>query len=407
MFEQQHDGNFERLSNPFPQDFYGAIDAAKLADVDNSGTFELILKSPQKRLYILDGFQAGFAGCQILENTGNGNNLGAFDYDLDSWVDFLLPGADQNSNNTLWVNLRGNNNFGEPFLDFSAKIGVSAPDDNVGGLVIADFTGDGDPDLFLVACLSGGSSSADGRYFQNRPIGLGDAPVNHWLGIRLINCEGDLTNNLGAVVTVTRNLGGVLMGMQQLDGGSGRGGQADRNLIFGLGSYGDNPGDEVSVVIDWPNGENMDFQVFASDLDSVIEITKNTEFSIDTSSVRLKTIFDIHQPGKLDFRFSWVTDGLTKWEMDEVQLTPVSGSSCPFGPITLTKGSSSVVVQEPKYKIDAATGEPYYEHLLVWEDIDCLTGCSFNYSVHSSTGCLSDSYTRPRPFTILVCPSSN
>ena len=403
MFEQQPSGQFLRLSNPFPVPL-GAIKAAKLVDVNNSGNFELVLLNRTNQLIILEDFQSGFNGYQVLESSGGSNNIGVLDYDLDGWLDFLLPASYSETTSTFWANLQGNSIFDEPFLDFSTKIGISDPVGDVGGLVVADFTGDGDQDLFLGASSSGG----DGRYFQNSaPEGGGDAPLNHWLGIQLVNCQEDPTTNLGAVVTVAKNLSGVVLGMQQLDGGSGRGGQADRTLTFGLGSHGDDPGDAVSVAIDWPNGETMDFQIFSADLDSVIEITKNTEFSIDTSSVQLKTSFDINQPGKLDFSFSWITDGLTQKDLDEVQLTPVSGSSCPFGPITLEKDYPGVVVQEPKYQINPATGKTFYGHLLIWENVDCQTGCSFNFSVFSSTGCRSDSYTKPRPFTISVCPSTN
>ena len=401
MFEQQLDGHFVRLTSPFPVPL-GAIEAAKLVDFDNSGDLELVLKNHLNDLIILEDYQAGFSGYQVLESMGGSNNLGVLDYDLDGWIDFLLPGSLPESSSTFWTNLQGNSIFDEPFVDYSTKAGISVSDGHVGGLVVADFTGDGDPDLFL------GTSSDEGRYFQNTSTeDGGDAPRNHWLGIRLINCIDDPATNLGAVVSVAKNLSGVVLGMQQLDGGSGRGGQADRTLTFGLGSYGDNPGDAVSVAIDWPNGENMDLQFFATDLDSVIEITRNTEFSIDTSSVKLKTSFNINQPGKLSFSFSWVTDGLTQAVLDEVQLTPVSGSLCSFGPITLTKGLSGVVVQEPKYQINPATGEPYYDHLLIWEGVDCIAECSFNYSIFSSTGCRSDSYAKPRPFTISVCPSTN
>ena len=160
-------------------------------------------------------------------------SAGWFDYDKDGWLDLVVTNyIDWSPKNNLWCgerrpgyrsycnpnNYKGektklyHNNHDGTFTDVSDNSGVGKPESKGMGVVLADFNGDGWPDiaiandtwpnfLFLnkhdgtfqdVSLVSGMAASEDGRYEAGMGIDAADVDGDGWLDIYVTHLDFEL-----------------------------------------------------------------------------------------------------------------------------------------------------------------------------------------------------------------------
>jgi len=160
-------------------------------------------------------------------------SAGWFDYDKDGWLDLVVTNyIDWSPKNNLWCgdrrpgyrsycnpgNYKGektklyHNNHDGTFTDVSDISGVGKPESKGMGVVLADFNGDGWPDiaiandtwpnfLFLnkhdgtfqdVSLVSGMAASEDGRYEAGMGIDAADVDGDGWLDIYVTHLDFEL-----------------------------------------------------------------------------------------------------------------------------------------------------------------------------------------------------------------------
>ncbi|MDE3187033.1 MAG: CRTAC1 family protein [Acidobacteriota bacterium] len=208
-----------------------------VADFDNDGFPDL--------------YVTGYGRAILYHNNGNGTftdvtakagvadegqwstSAGWFDYDKDGWLDLVVTNyLDWSPKTNLWCgerapgyrayctpgNYRGqktriyHNNHDGTFTDVSDKSGVGAPESKGMGLVLADFNGDGWPDiaiandtwpnfLFLnnhdgtftdASLISGLAASEDGRYEAGMGIDAADVDGDGLLDIYITHLDFEL-----------------------------------------------------------------------------------------------------------------------------------------------------------------------------------------------------------------------
>jgi enediyne biosynthesis protein E4 len=160
-------------------------------------------------------------------------SAGWFDYDKDGWLDLVVTNyIDWSPKNNLWCgdrrpgyrsycnpnNYKGektklyHNNHDGTFTDVSDISGVGKPESKGMGVVLADFNGDGWPDiaiandtwpsfLFLnkhdgtfqdVSLISGMAASEDGRYEAGMGIDAADVDGDGWLDLYITHLDFEL-----------------------------------------------------------------------------------------------------------------------------------------------------------------------------------------------------------------------
>ena len=362
--------------------------AAEWADVDNDGDQDLVVANDlgSPLLYRNDGTGHFLATPETIDAPEGHSGLKVFDEDMDGWMDLLLVPRDDQHSCRLFSNRRGLT--GSTFVERTADAGLTDVG-SVGGVVAADFNGDGDADLYL-----GRPSTLSGRFLYRSGSQSGGASVGHNY-VKLVLNSLEQANNaqgIGAVVKVTA---GTLVQTRIPDGGSGRGGQGDRVLVFGIGDY-DGP---VSAKVTWPGGrvkENiaLDFSNVQRG-ESINVITDDTTPTV--SNVVATKVFD-PATGNLIWEFSWATDVSSNPAMDAFVIDQ-AGIAIPclpqLGTITVDSGFAHV------YQVKATGG---YTHKFLGVSEECIPNCRFRCSATSAVGTRSD--TSPQQGnSVKVCPS--
>jgi hypothetical protein len=198
-----------------------------------------------------DMYVTGYGSAILYHNNGNGTftdvtakagvadeggwstSAGWFDYDKDGWLDLVVANyIEWSPKNNIWCGERrsgyrsychpGNykgqriklyhNNHDGTFTDVSDASGVSKPEAKGMGVVLADFNGDGWPDiavandswpnfLFLnnhdgtfkdVSFLAGIAAGEDGRYEAGMGIDAADVDGDGWLDIYVTHLDFEL-----------------------------------------------------------------------------------------------------------------------------------------------------------------------------------------------------------------------
>lgn len=332
----------------------------------------------------------------VLYNDGTGNfnvlpstqfdtgsptiGLQALDHDLDGRLDLIfLP---KNSSDHPWLFANKAGALGPVFLDETSTVGL---DDlgRVDGAVAADFNKDGDPDLYL-----GREVSSGGFYYRAIMQSGSDSPANHYVGLELRPCNPPANNAacLGASVTFTSS---SATQTQVVDGGSGRGGQKDRILVWGTGSEIEN----LHAIVNWPNGHSQVEALTVDTFLNVIHDTTNPE--VDDGSV--VGTYTVKPSGLVDWEFSWDTKFNTLEANDQVEISLASGpGTCEIPPPILKQATGAEVTITRK----AGGG---YSHVLKWQDRDCVARCTYNFTVTSATDRTSDTSTTHQ-LRIRFCP---
>jgi subtilisin family serine protease len=342
------------------------IAAITLADCDNNGALDLcVAQNPpwgggwvhfnNGGSYFRDRGPAYF-------DIGKTIDVRPLDHDLDGLVDmlFLPHAADQPVR--LMLNRSTANPDSAVFFDVTSEVQLTG--ERADGAAVCDFNLDGDPDVFL------GRPTTSGKFFYKTvQTGGGEAPANGWVGMRLIPSGANNEMSLGARVTVQVD---TFTQAQVVDGGSGRGGQIDDRLVWGLGSL----SGLITATTVWPNGE--------SQLDTLTANTYTYVHDKSSPKVVAGTVTGqyIAKPGgKADWVFEWETEHACRPALDKVLISDGSNPpQCPVvGTLELDASYNGVVAS-----VSPLPGGRYF-HSLKWEDVDCAATCTYNYRVRSAT----------------------
>jgi hypothetical protein len=257
------------------------------------------------------------------------------------------------------------------------------------GLAVADFDDDGDDDVIL------GREPVAGRYYA--AIEQSERLDHNWVGLALGDPNGADRSPIGARVEVRKLLTQQVIGVSQVDGGSGRGSQRQRRLLLGLGPY---EGD-LEVAVRWPSGRPSVDTVTV--LNAYHEIHQPATVAILDSTVTFGFDFD-PVTGLMDWRFEWQTDNWTDSAFDVVEIQCIRGHSCGFAEVTLE--ADDPLVDVALQRADAEIG--IYDHTLIWRDQTCYLGCTYRFTVTSKVDETRENVTSGlHQFSFLACPSGN
>jgi len=160
---------------------------------------------------------------------------------------------------------------------------------------------------------------------------------------------------------------------QIVDGGSGRGGQQDLTLIYGLGAY----SGTVTCDIDWVSGRQSQIVIPSDDLGTVVEIVEEANPSLLSTTAHGS--YAINADETVDWIFEWETEYLSDSALDQVTISP---SGLPYA-CTLSRYVLTVGQPDVEHYCSAKPGGGY-EHRLVWTDRDCVPNCNYSFTVQSS-----------------------
>lgn len=182
--------------------------------------------------------EAVAAGVQLPEAIGWGTLF--FDYDNDGRPDLYLAQMTETDGGVGFNPLFHNNGDGT-FRNLGEASGAADPGKTI-GLATADYDLDGDLDLVI------GNFDEGYKLFRNTLADSGRA--GNWLSLRLVGDGAVNRDAIGAIVYLTDSDGRTQM--QQVNNGTGLGGNSDLALHFGLGEA---TVAEARVV--WPNGREQ------------------------------------------------------------------------------------------------------------------------------------------------------
>lgn len=372
LFVQQGDGMFvEELQQRLVDGNTGWVMSSKWADIDLDGDEDLVLAGAQGVSWLRNN--GASMACEDLPYWTSARGAATMDFDLDGRSDILaLP--DSIGANVIALYWNKAVPLGEPyFADVAPWMGIDeCGESGVDGISISDFNQDGDQDFYL-----GKPVSSNALLFQNRRADDStDSPVNHWVGVKLTGGgAGDNLAAIGAVVTVQGQ-------RQRVDGGSGRGGQNPRALIFGLGEYG---GSTIGAEVKWPNGVTQAATLTVGLVNDVLDAGRDPQIQATSLSA-------VNEPypglGSI-WVFRWATLYPTVASKDSVRVKSTYDSNpdpapCDIGQyITLlADGVPGVTVLPVELGQDGL-----YWHELRWDRGFgvCVGGCSYWYRVFSES----------------------
>ena len=385
LYTNNGDGTFtQNFTSRFGEPQLWHISGLSWFDADNDGDLDVALSSqppayytPDQRVFLNDG---GYYTEENIDLTLHSAGVNAFDYDLDGHMDLLYSPMSSSDTPHLIQNI--SNPAGFVCRDITSTSGL-ADVGRVDGVVVSDFNRggantDGDLDLFL------GRPESSGKYFfrASKSSDNSDTPVNHSVSVKLFSGGPNNTTAIGARVVASYN--GTEQ-VQQVDGGSGRGGQNDRILTFGLGDY----NGSVDLTIKWPLGYTQYETVPADSVDTgrPVEYEDETPITVVTNSLQVDYV---HQPldGKLEWTLIWDTDYNSKAILDAVEING-PGWENPW----VTYPQTSQIVR-------LSTGG--YRHTVVISDFDCAIG-SYTFKVRSSTDATTGAWSATKSKTVRFC----
>ena len=260
------------------------------------------------------------------------------------------------------------------YLDTSADLGLGAG--VAYGINVADFNGDSDADVLLLRPQIGSGGSVERSFFYANPrfSGTPTAGEAEFLTIGF-DAGPHGANRMGIGATVLVKIvsphGFELSSTQVVDGGSGRGSQGARRLVFGLGGA---PTAEIHVT--WPNGGKELFPDAAA-LPGFPHVT----------------LTDTHNPhpdaGTLTYDMELLSSSATRhtWQWrslydggEPIVRVAVSGrptTAC----MVLTEGNPELVLEDgvSGVLVDSVPVAGGFQHTLEWTTY-CSSPCTYTYA---------------------------
>jgi len=319
------------------------------------------------------------------------SGIAAYDYNVDSLQDILALSDDANRGPDLFENRSAPQ--GNPvFVNMAPSTGLIEPDGTgvgyIHGVVIADLgdgsdnpgpAPDGIPDLLLGRPVS----SEDFLYLARRH----EASAAHFVKIRLTSPSAS-DNWLGIGAKVTVNAGGQYQ-LKIVDGGSMRGGQAGRELIFGLGPY----DGAVNASVQWPSGV---VQPVVPLLLDQLNVIVNAPVEVDDSTVT--ATYEAHPGNITDWYFTWETNSIGDPAYDMV-IFDMPGIPPQCQPVYSAIDSTT----EDVTLSVVAKSAGGYRHQIIWENPPCVPGCSIGFWVSSGSIAQADTSDVLKTLKIKVC----
>lgn len=340
------------------------VNSVAWADMNNDGELDLVLgsESSPPAAYFNDGegdFTTSDPLLAVLETPTN--MVRPVDADLDGVQDLIaVPRATVDHRWLFWNRVIGNQ---RELLDQSWAVGFADSTGRVDGLTVADFNGDGVSDIYFGRPVDTG----DVFYLAAADSSAGDDPGIDWVGVRLVT--GSANNGTAIGTRVRFFIGSTFEQVQIVDGGSGKGGQADNVLICGLGDL----TGSVQAEIMWPGGF---VQTASLTRNQVNTITDETIPGVPTS---VSGVYTALPDGQAELTFTWDTPYSCKPSLDKVTVTdrPRQPAQCPLGTVVLTPSSDNVT-----HAVLAKAGGGY-RHTLTWP-LECRAPCAYNYLIESA-----------------------
>ena len=312
----------------------------------------------------------------------------AFDYDLNGTVDLLATPAEPD----FAVQLYGGfaTTAGRVYVETGTASGLSVG--KASGAVVSDFNADGDPDVYL------GRPQSAPFFYQNVQGAGVDAPVNHWVGIKLVAPHGgNNREGVGSVVTVSYpGPQGAMVQVQQVDGGSGRGEQQGQELRFGLGQE----VADVAVMVKWPDGWVQPAVIASNQLEQVHTITE----AAHAPGIVAGSFTFVAQPragGAVDLVARWTTQYNS--EKGSLEVTVENYGTLPpqcegiSGSLRLKAGDPGVTTS-----VKATAGG--YVNEVRYSLLGCQTVCSYRgKDPRCAVGTQQSALTVSKKATISVC----
>lgn len=389
LFVNQGDGTFvEEFLDRFPGEFYYCT-AAQWADVNNDGFLDLAVSCAQagSAIYFNDGTGYFPAENRVwFDVSGNGySGVQVFDHDLDGWNDVLWISRSTNEPSQFFSGVPTATGVG--FVNNTANVGLSASSQALGA-VAADYTRDGDLDLFV------GRPFASGQYFYKTDSRSGANSLGRsYVKVRLDSpLKANNRQGIGGVVTVTA---GDLVQTRVIDGGGGRGGQQDRDLVFGLGDY----SGPVTATVKWPRGHvQYDIPLFVSGSATADSINTIVDETMVISNLNA-TSYVVPGTTLFDWVFSWDTNAACDTSLDVLTFDQVGiQNPCWPGWSVLTPSTPGVV-----YSHEPKPGGGYLHQFTIYGQ-ECNLNCSFRYSAFSAMGA-NKAASATKTKQVKFCPS--
>ncbi len=340
------------------------VNSVVWADMNNDGELDLVLgsESAAPTVYFNDGAGDFTSQNPLLATLEAPTNMvRPVDVDLDGAQDLIaVPRATTDHRWLFWNRVIGDQ---RELLDQSWAVGFADSTGRVDGLAMADFNGDGDSDIYFGRPVDTG----DIFYRAAADSNAGDNPGIDWVGVRLV--AGDANNSSAIGARVRFYIGSTFEQLQIVDGGSGKGGQADNVLICGLSDL----AGSVQAEIMWPGGF---VQTASLTRNQVNTITDDTVPGVPTS---VSGVYTALPEGQAELTFTWETPYSCKPSLDKVTITdrPRQPSQCPLGTVVLTPSSDNVT-----HAVLAKVGGGY-RHTLTWP-LECRAPCAYDFLIESA-----------------------
>lgn len=341
-------------------------------DDDRDGDLDVLLVDNSGTASVLTNAGGGF-GSNAIVGSMLGGSATVGDVDLDGWPDIVVAGETEATTGVqLLRNLQGKPDFHQSYQDYTLGSGFTAQFGAAHGSLLADLDNDADLDLLV------GRLAAERRLFSSSLPTQGGLLPPRWLRVHLGPESVANPASIGAVVTLYADAAHTLpLGVQIVDGGSGRGSQRPRALLFGLGTY----TGVVYVKAVWPRGHVTSATYTGGSGD----LTVNPDLSLDLVASRPSKFTVSFSPagGQIvtHWTFEWWTDGWTVPANDRVEVTSVS--DCSFSPIWIIPGNPGVTGTSVP-ELDA--GMLIYHHTLTWVGAPCYPLCRVQYRIEGNDG---------------------
>lgn len=368
LFEEVPGGGFaENRSHPFGPLLVTSIVAQ---DFNNDTWVDLVLGlqdgPPVVFLNSSSGFDSANSFTLPLQYTPH--QIAEGDVDGDGWIDLLITSGLQDQSFTLWKNFMGYDEYSQEFIEISdclpsnGEWGIPSFGGSLGA-VQSDFDLDGDLDLFV-----GVSHGASGGAVWENGTTEGD-----WLGIRLQPLFG--VSPVGSTVLLFDG-NGLSLGSRLFGCSGGRGAQGSNDIIFGLDEY----LLPLSVVVLWPWGDKSTVEISdTSSLNGYKDICGDILWDFHSVSPKCDVVVS---PNQMDLMFTWEVVHWSSPESDWVEFVPQQNCRT-LGSKNLIPGVTPGVSVSLDYSIDPNSSNPIYKHTLIYEDVECTPGCTFQFTIHS------------------------
>jgi len=238
LYRNNGDGTFSDVTEKAGvggEDHYGQ--GVAVGDYDNDGYPDLYVTGYGRAILYHNNGNGTFtdvtAKAGVADEGNWSTSAGWFDFDNDGWLDLVVTNyLDWSPKNNLWCgdkapgyrsycnpnNYRGQktklyrNNHDGTFTDFSDKSGVGIPESKGMGVVLADFNGDGWPDIVIAndtwpnflflnnkngkftdaSLISGIAASEDGKYEAGMGIDAADVDGDGLLDVYITHLDLEL-----------------------------------------------------------------------------------------------------------------------------------------------------------------------------------------------------------------------